>query len=81
VLTRLSVLMVNRDSAQRNAPHTYAMHRDIAEAVIAGDVERAERLMAEHLDDIEAAGVRFDRAARRNAKAAPSGKRRSRRSS
>jgi DNA-binding FadR family transcriptional regulator len=56
VLTRLSVLMVERSRAVRNAPHTYEIHRRIADAVIAGDVAGAQRLMREHLDEVEAGG-------------------------
>lgn len=60
VLTRLSVLMVERTRAVERATHTYEDHQDIAEAVISGDVERARRLLMAHLDDIEAGGAVLD---------------------
>ena len=71
VLTRLSVLMVEREAALQGARHTFEDHHDIAEAVIAGDVDRARALLSAHLDDIEANGATFDRA--RSAKARSGG--------
>ena len=67
VLTRLSVLMVEREAALKGASHTFEDHHAIAEAVIEGDVDRARTLLSAHLDDIEANGAQFDRA--RSAKA------------
>lgn len=69
VLTRLSVQMVERDRAMSKAEHTFEDHHAIAEAVIAGDVDRASRLLTSHLDDIEANGALLDQM--RVAKQAP----------
>ena len=53
VLTRLSVLMVERGPAMENAPHAFEVHREIAEALASGNVPRAEGLMLRHLTEIE----------------------------
>lgn len=75
VLTRLSVRMVEHDRAVKQARHTYEDHHAIAEAVIAGDVDRAGALLAAHLDDIEAGGALLDEArAKRSGKRASTGR-------
>ena len=53
VLTRLSVLMVERGPAMESAPHAFEVHREIAEALASGDVPRAEGLMLRHLTEMK----------------------------
>jgi DNA-binding GntR family transcriptional regulator len=49
--------MVQRDRALSGAKHAYEGHQAIAEAVIAGDVGKAQDLLGSHLADIEASGA------------------------